>query len=388
MFLFLTIIAVCLGDIINVFGVKLSWIFAGFSVAAFIFEYVQKRYRLPNTSLHLKVVFGFFVFWLVYATIQLLIIDKNMNAFSFYRSLVISIFIVLMLILNAKSFDDVLFFNKALIFGYTVNLAIAVWELCTGTHVIDEAVRAGFVYGVFVNTNDLCTMLAFGIFALILNLLLTKKHIFLSIAAILFSVYIILYNESRASLLGILFLLLYWEFFEIALLLRKSSKKAFICYITAIIAVPLIGAMFILSRYSLIELVNMFGSDHTAQSDSLRAELTRKALEITKDSAFLGVGPGQSIQIIGVNIHNFFLEILAEYGLIILSGIIYIFVVVFAAYKTKLPSWISSFMMAFIPFFMFVSISSSSAARIKATWVILTLVLLAVVYGRKEAKDV
>jgi teichuronic acid biosynthesis protein TuaE len=386
-FLFLTVITVCLGDFIDIFGLKLSWIFAIFSIMTFIYEYIRKRYRIPQGVMNLKIIYGFFVFWLAYATVQLLIIDKNANALLFYRSLAIDIFLVLMLFLNTKSLDDVVFFNKALIIGYAANLMIVVWELCTGKPVGNEPVELGYVYSVFVNMNDLCTLVAFGVFALILNMLLTKKNILISIAAILFSVYIIIYDDARAPLLSLVLLLIFWGLFKIALLLRKKSRNLFIGYIAGMVAVPLIAAGILFSMYSITELVNMFSSDLYVTSDNIRVELARKAFEITKDSTFLGVGPGQSVQIIGVNVHNFFLEILSEYGIIILAGIVYLFVYIFTAFRTKLPNRVSSFLMAFIPFFAVVSISSSSSARIKATWVILTLVLLAVAYGGKEAKE-
>lgn len=382
LFLFLTVITVCLGEFTNIFGLKLSCIFAVCAFLAFLYENIRKRQFSLN--LNLKIICGFFIFWLVYATVQMLIIDKNANAFLFYRSLATNVFLVLMLILNIKSLEDVVFFNKALIIGYFINLLIAVWELCSGKQVINTPGAPGYVYGVFVNMNDLCTLFAFGVFALILDMLLTKKNSMLSVAAILFSVYVSILDEARAPLLGLMFLFVFWGLFKIALLLRRKSRKLFDGYLSVLAAVPVVALFIIFSHFSLDQLVNMFG----AKSDNIRVELTREALGIIKSSAFLGVGPGQSVEIIGVNIHNFFLEILAEYGLLILSGIIYLLVAIFTVFRTKLPDRFSSFLMAFIPFFAVVTISSSSSARIKATWVILTLVLLAVEYGGAEAENI
>ena len=385
--LFLTVVTTCLGDVLNIFGLKLSWMFAGLSVVAFIYEYFRKRYTFPLGTLNLKIVSGFFVVWLVYASVQMLIIDRNANALTFYRFLAVNIFLVLMLILNTKSLNDVVFFSKALIAGYFINLIIVIWELYTGKQAVNVPVEPGFVYGVFANVNDLCTVLAFGIFALLFNMLLTKKNMLISITAIIFSVYIIYIDDSRAPLLSLILLLFFWGVFEVSVLLYQKSRTAFICYMSVLVAVPVVAAIVILTKYHVDQLVSMLSSEATVASDSLRVELAEKALVMTKDSRFLGVGPGQSVEIIGVNIHNFFLEVLAEYGVLIFAGIVYLFVVIFTAYRTQLPRRVSSLLMAFVPFFAVASISSSSAAKIKATWVIITLLFLAVVYSRTKKEN-
>lgn len=394
MCLFLTIIAVCLGDIVEIFGLKLSWICAGLTVAAFAFEILSKRYRFSLNSLNLKIIFCFFIFWLAYATVQMFLIDRNANALLFYRFLLINIFLVLMLILNAKSVNDVVFFNKALIIGYLINFCVVLWELHTGNHIAGIEADPRYVYGVFANVNDLCTLIAYGIFAMILNLLLTKRNIFLTIgsvllcfAAVAFSFHIIILNESRAPLLSLLLLVLFWALFAVAVLLYRKNRIVFACYIAVVVAAPVVAAVVILSKYSITELISKYSNELYVMSDNLRVELAQKALAITSDSHFLGVGPGQSVQMIGVNVHNFFLEILSEYGIVIFAGIIYLLFVIFTAFRTKLPIWASSFLMAFIPFFAMVSISSSSCAKIKATWVILTLVALVVVYGGKYKEN-
>jgi hypothetical protein len=156
--LFLTIIATNLGEVINIFGLKFSWIFAGLTLTAFIYELFTKRITFSLNNTHLRIIAIFFIFWIFYATVQMVFIDRNASAYTFYKFLAGNIFIVLMMVLNTKSLDDILFFCKALIVGYLINLLIAIWEILTCIPVVDAEVTPGYAYGVFANMNDLCTV--------------------------------------------------------------------------------------------------------------------------------------------------------------------------------------------------------------------------------------
>ena len=83
----------------------------------------------------------------------------------------------------------------------------------------------------------------------------------------------------------------------------------------------------------------------------------------------LGIGPGQCLRRMG-NVHFVFLELLAEYGLAIILGVMLIVVTLVVwthpFYDTKINSLVMAFMVAFLP----TSMSSSSMTRITIMWIV------------------
>ncbi|MEG1821069.1 MAG: O-antigen ligase family protein, partial [Malacoplasma sp.] len=132
------------------------------------------------------------------------------------------------------------------------------------------------------------------------------------------------------------------------------------------------------SKTNLEQIILKLSGNGDVTSDLFRLSLTKKSFVLLLNSMFLGVGPGQSVALLGINVHNFFLEILSEYGIFIFLGLIIIFYSLLMAYKSRLFIRISSFIMAFVPTFIVIGVSSSGANRIRATWIIITLLYLLV----------
>ncbi len=385
--IFLTIVSSCLGEVINIFGIKISWIFA-FLTVVFFFIDNQKLFTFKTKKV--QIVFWFFLFWICYATVQLLFTNFNSNATTFYVILLINVFLVIMILLNAKSINDLVFFNKALILGLYINLIIAIWEILTGRHLVSLNAGLAFsdkAHGAFGNINDLSTFIAFGVFSVIMDLALTHKHILSSIIIIIVSFYTVTKTNSRAPLYGLIILAIFWLLFELMLIVYKQGKEYFNLLMFFMVSILVILSVMVFQRYNLEQLVLIISSSGNEKSDLLRLQLSKEAISIFNDSYFLGVGPGQSVTLLGINVHNFFLEILSEYGLIVI-GVIAIFVSTFKAYKTNLPHYTVALFMAFIPFFTMVSISSSGANRLRITWVLLIIIFLVVDFKNNTSSSI
>lgn len=384
--LFGLILATSLGETVSVLGVKTSWLMAIILIFFFIMDHFNKK--ITFLTYETKFYYYFFVFWLFYGTIQLAFVIDNSFAFPNYLSLVINIFIVTMLILNVENIKDLIFFNKALILGLIINLTIAFWEMFTGNHIITLSPNQlinhnSKVLGVFSNVNDLATFISMGIISVILNYSLSKNNGIFTIMIIIASVFVLIESGARAPLYGMLLYTISFVLFYLLLILYTRSKQVFYLLKYLIIFSGTLSVILIFSFISIEEFILMASSPGNQESDMFRLNLIKLALEGFVNSAFLGMGPGQSITLLGINVHNFFIEIMSEYGIIIISGIVIIFGYLLNAYKWGIPKMVALSILSFPPAFMLISISSSGANRIRAVWILITLMFIAISLHKK-----
>ncbi|TEB08215.1 hypothetical protein Psch_01770 [Pelotomaculum schinkii] len=389
--LFGLIVACCLGEVINIYGIKLSWIMALLTIVFFIGEHNSLKIKIPTYDI--KLFFYFFIIWGVYATVQTAFILKNDYAVSNYISLLVNLFTITMLTLNIQSKKDIIFLNKGLVLGLIINLLIAYWELFTGNHLVLLNERNMLYYsdkalGVFGNGNDLATFICFGIIAVLLQYAFTNKNKVPALIIITASMYIIIRIGARGALYGMIVYGLCFAFFCILIKLYSISKASFSIVLYLLCVVCVIIGFIVLSNYTLIDLVLMISSPGNESSDLFRLSLMGEALQLFFNSFFLGIGPGQSIVLLGTNVHNFFLEIMCEYGIIIISGILMIFIYLLRAYRWKLPKLLTLCILSFTPAFVLIGVSSSGANRIRTTWILITIMYLAISLYKKESANV
>jgi len=247
----------------------------------------------------------------------------------------------------------------------------------------------GIPVSVFGQADDFATIIALGIVSVIINMFLTKKHLLISYIIIFLSIFILIKTNARAPLYGFIVLLVFWLFFRLVLFLYKKNKHAFNIISFSIIIICLITAVLYFRKYTLTQMIGQLilltSKQGDQGSDFLRLQLIEKSISIFFNSHLTGVGPGQSVVLLGTNVHNFFLEILSEYGLNII-GVIAIFISIFKAYKAKLSPWLASLIMAFVPSFVMISISSSSTNKLRIVWIFLSLVFLLVNFNGNNAE--
>ncbi|WHY77376.1 hypothetical protein QNH20_25485 [Neobacillus sp. WH10] len=388
--LFCLIVASSLGEIINIYGIKLSWIMAILTMALFIVENFSNRIIISTYDI--KKYIYFFIFWFFYATLQMLFIFQNDYAISSYLTLVVNIFIVMMIALNIHSIEDLIFLNRGLILGLTINLFIAFWEITTGNHIISVSIENQLYnydkpYGVFGNINDFATFICLGIVSLILNYALTKTNKIFTVITIIAAVFVLLEIDARAPIYGMVLYGVSLVLFYILVKLYKIGKSTFKIVSFMLLFISILASTIIFANYSLEELVLLLSTPANVNSDLLRIRLIEGAVKGFINSAFLGVGPGQSILLLGINVHNFYLEIMCEYGIFIFGGIIMIFIYFLRVYRWKLPNLLTVCIMSFTPAFFVIGISSSGANRIRATWIMISFLYIAIsIYKKKQIK--
>ncbi|WP_409272366.1 O-antigen ligase family protein [Neobacillus sp. SCS-31] len=388
--LFFLVITSCLGEAFNIFGIKLSWIVAIITILFFIFENKNKKIRFSTCDIK-KYVY-FFIIWFGYATLQMPFILNNDYAISSYLSLIVNIFIVIILALNIHSIEDLVFINKGLIVALVIHLSIAIWEITTGNHIVDLSPEDFLFYyykpvSVFVNGNDLATFICFGIVSLLLNYAITKANRLITFTLIIISIMVLININARAPIYGMLIYVLCFISLYILFKIYKNNKLAFKVVTSMILSFFIISIITLLASFSSEELVFKISSAGNLESDILRLNLMKAAIEGFVNSNLLGMGPGQSINLLGINVHNFFLEIMAEYGLIIFGGILMIFIQLLKVFKQKLPEFLTLCIMSFPPAFALISIASSGAVRIRATWIIITLLYFVISLYEKKKEE-
>jgi teichuronic acid biosynthesis protein TuaE len=272
-----------------------------------------------------------FVFWTIYGTITLLwaIIPSE------------SIKEILYLILNFFAFFTVVFFaNKSLkpqesimkgwLLLFLLTFPIAIYELMFDIHLPtatqDEGMIMNYANNIFErsfasvtygNLNEYNLLLCY-MFPFILGFLLMEgsklKKLFIWVVVICLS-YVIIMNGSRGAVLSSLIGLFVFMFYYI-----KKNKSIWI------LIAAVFGVLFLAVIYSQ-EIFAVIIGRFTEQglSDDGRSEILTQGLLAFLGTGFFGLGAGNFIPTM-VNIyhielgaaHNLFLEIGAQYGLIIL----------------------------------------------------------------------
>lgn len=266
--------------------------------------------------------------------------------------------------------------------GTLLNICVGFWELKTGTHIMtlsDTYLRrfADRPLGFYANTNDLAVMLVFSLSALVIGYLSTKKSLFKSIFRCLMITSGCLIIISTGSMLSIgclvcmvIFPLLYYNY-------RAKNKSTYLWII----------AFFFLMLLVLI----LWGSDFSNFIATFDSSAYESRFEIWKGSwnsfastFYFGIGPGQN-SIVGVGaVHNLFLEIITEYGVVFGAGFILMYLCIFRNITKCKTSYMTSFAVALSLLFIPISICSSSMTKIFPIWPCIGLIL-AFVY--KDDKD-
>ena len=296
---------------------------------------------------------------------------------------VVSVFVM---IKHLKTKED---FKKAL-FGFEIGAAIQVligWiEMVTNTHPFVEG--GGKKFGrvpvaMLYNPNDFATFMLITIAVCLVLYLITEnaKLRAMHSALAINSLGLLVLTQSRANLIGVM------AFAVCATLLMKPSKlKKWVLIISVVVALAVIALLILKLNIELGE----------GNSDSVRIALIASGFVLLFKSFFLGVGTGQveywiahydlGLQLHGyTNIHNWWVEFLATYGIIlfVLYVLFYVSLIKFffkekqgqCATKTNISKIILCFLFGFI----FACMSSSSMISAEWFWVFFAFIIAYVV---------
>lgn len=191
--------------------------------------------------------------------------------------------------------------------------------------------KSGVLYGIAFNQNDLGLIL----FSLSLFFLWFSPHRLFSLAFLIFTSLVIIYNGSRLLILLLPFVFFWFFMFPTLKTAIKVLLLLVILFLTTVIIliyqsflnnIPL-SVLVDLLLDPIIRILTFDPYGFGRGSVFVRTDMTIYALQAFIDSAFIGIGPGNTVEMISTSrygfilegagtIHNFPLQVLTEVGII------------------------------------------------------------------------
>lgn len=313
--------------------------FAFFFVIKFTLQ--EEKFQINNSRLR---VYYFLVFWVIYSLLSI-IWAKSMKLVLIHTHYTTLFFITFFVFTQSfRGKKQLIFFYYFLIGIFFLYQIIAVWEVSTFQHLpTSRAASKGIIsfvpFGPFYNRNDMAAVLLMLNPFLLFRVHISKNIIFKTIG-VLSMIFLFIMYTLAGSRIAMLFLgmelLLYFIFFT-KLKIKLLSVIYFFIFIFLIkLATPVgfeVFNLFLKDQYSSIQTEN---ESFRTGSIKIRKALLYESVDLCLDSKLLGVGAGNySIEMKGGRVkrtnnvlspHNFLLELLSEYGLILFLIMIYILV--------------------------------------------------------------
>jgi teichuronic acid biosynthesis protein TuaE len=349
---------------------------------------------------HIKVKFYFLflVIWLLYAVLSLTWAVDKYAAIKETIFLFMAFSIIFFAVYFLSDIKHLVIFYYLWISIVVFLSFIGVWEIISGNHLgisvyAQTNIRAPTT--VFHNPNDYATYLALSL-PFILTFIRYRGRFLqrlLGILMLMVGLYLLMVTLSRANYLAVLMGAAFW----FLILPRKSKIKVVIAIglTFALLFAAFPGKFQDVSKTFLTQMGSLFGyeSSLTEQSSLIvRLNLFKNSLVFLKKSFGFGVGAGNSMYYLKnfqvydtrgiVNIHNWWLEVLTHYGLIIFLGYVAFYLSLllnlYKAYgkltNTSEKMICEALLIGLVSFF-FASMSSSSLVALRPQWMFFAFAL-------------
>ncbi|MCA0986856.1 O-antigen ligase family protein [Guptibacillus algicola] len=370
-------------------------------VVPMFFLYLYKKKDIIEwRQIPYKSIFIFMIAWILFAIASLiwaksLILGiKNL----FYLSTGISlVFIISFLFTKLKNY---LMFFYIWIVMLVLLLVLGFWNHLTQNHLSVSRINDLAKYmqsvptAVFGNENDYASYLSISLF-FVVSLIKYQKNWFvklLGVGVVLGSIYIIYVTSSRANYISILL------GFGVWLLLYGGKKLKTIIFTMSGVGVLLIGTLFYSRVIAVLDKIKseVFATNNGGSID-VRTNILKNVYAYFEESYGLGVGAGNAqyylknhaiypIDIFS-NVHNWWAEIMVNYGAIIISGYLALYIsvlyILFNISRKKYDdnvSMISEALTTSLLVFSLASISPSSVLTLNYHWMLFSFSIGFIVY--------
>ncbi len=347
----------------------------------------------------------FFIFWLCYSIFSIFWTTDIVEGFKELLYYYVHFSLFFLLIFWCQKANNPL---KAIIYGwctfFILTIPIALNEIINDYHLSssifksdltinlgnESIVQKKFAAVTFGNYNSYSLMLVFILPFIFSLLLFTRKVKYLILEFLLIGilVFLLLTNASRGAILCLLIVTMVFVYYY-----RKKTNKVK-THFNFLILLVAIGIGFYYSSELIQQLSYRFASGATFFEDLDRLKIYKKAWILFLNSNFLGTGIGsmvsslQSISYGGIlAIHNLFLEILMQFGLVIFA--MFMFFLIFIYKKTvKINSDIIKFIIYSTLFSIFpFSVIDSGYLLAPSFWVLMASLFI-IVTNKKVNKNI
>lgn len=350
-------------------------------------------YHSPLT----KLVFYFLLCWVLYATCSLLWApDRNLALHEImYLSIGLMIYVFLVsLSRNNRFFERNLY--SAWIWTLLFICVIAFWEIITASHLTGSYTEAMKKFpfdhwlqnspvATFDNPNHLAIYLCVSI-ALLYFFTLKKVYVVLNAALIVICSLLIFKVSARLGMLYVYFSTLFFlaiEFFtsENKSLLSRKIKTGLLVGLTMLVGIFALHPTKAVPK----------PADACNGSDVMRKDLIMNGLYFTKQSYLMGVGAGgfeanirdgHAKYFVGemTNPHCYFIEVLAQYGVLVTGFFavifMYVLLLVYRDFKEKKGRLEHARIILLLVCFGLMSNANSTFLPLPLNWFIFTLIII------------
>ncbi|MGX4668319.1 O-antigen ligase family protein [Cerasibacillus sp. JNUCC 74] len=315
----------------------------------------------------------FFYIWVIFATIQVIYQNRFLLSSNQYQSLILGILIIWLM--SKFVIEKTQLKRVYLIWGMYLLITIIIgwWEVLTGNHIRQTTAYPHLSVATvgFFNQNDYSFFLAISlpiVFFWIKGKIIYKCIGFFMLGSIFSFVFI---NGSRLILIIIIFIL---GLFLIQLF-KFRNIGLIIIFVLSISLLALFNMEAISATFDKLSTVN--SNDYSVNS---RKQLTEDGFRIFKENPLFGVGPGNLENHMpqkGDKVHNFWLEILVNYGILIFAGLVIFFANCLYVFKKTSNNLQRIVWPVFLSTIIFIpaSLSSSSVLHFEVLWLFFGLML-------------
>jgi teichuronic acid biosynthesis protein TuaE len=354
---------------------------------------LQKK-RLFQNHLLARRTYHYFGIMLLYGALAILWASNKSVAIKSETVYITSFLVLVTCIAYIRNNKDLNIVCKTFLLNVWVIGLLAIYESLTGEYIFYDGFKYFHMYNLvglkmpvlfFGNVNNMATFMAVALPICFIACESMKFKLTNKISIfILCSAVVVLVNSRAAFIAVLLFILLY-------LMYQFNIKKLFIYAIMGVVLIQLFGEIiFEADVWNIFETIN---------NEDIRLLVWKNTLLTASDSLFIGAGPGngylanlqQYYDTGGVlAIHNYFLEILSEFGLIgficFVAWFIKLLIELTRARRCVVSTEFNIYNMFFIFMLQYVilSVCASSLAEMYFMWLIWGMCIASLLINRDK----
>lgn len=340
-------------------------------------DLLEAYYSYKNLKREKQIILLFVALWVFVSLFQILWVGDLASWKLGIRSLLINLFICFEMCVLFQKDEDYHLVMKSVEISLVLSIAVGLCEIFTGIHFDSKAESVAFgsqIRSFLGNPNDYATWIILCLLGVTLYYANHKRK-YICLIEWIFGSFVIYHSGSRAGILSVaaavFFMVVGTILKAIKISKSNSAKKQKAIHILGIVSVVVGGGLFLIAE-DIVEIINSISRSST--SDVFRLSIIKDSLRVAFQYVLIGAGANQTTYYVGINPHNFLLEILSDYGILIAGIIIFILWKIFVRmFDTKKAATYEIACYTFIPTFLLISIASSSMARLRMTWVVLFL---------------
>lgn len=414
-FLYLTIIAGFIGTLFLTIKVGPIHLFPyrfllGFLWLVFTINLFLCQGRLNLSHIKVKLYLQFLALWFVYAFFSLAWAASKYDAIRNIIFLLMGFSIIFFIVYYLKDLNQLKVLYYLWLLAFVLLIPVGIWEVTTGNHLhisgLSVEVRPRFLFApstVFYNQNDYAAYITLSLSMVLAWIRYYPKLIGRALGIFVFiaGLWLLMLTFSRSCYIAVLTGLIFWFLF----LLRWKKKIKALAVTAFIFALVVIAfpnqTRDILAKIEIqaTSLLPIDLQNEDVGSLQVRLNLIKNALYFTAQSVGFGVGAGNveyymensKIYPVGgtTNVHNWWVEILANYGVFIFAGylIFYfsLFYHIWRAYHkvdNRTEKMLCEALLVGLVSFVMASISSSSIIAFRPQWIFIGFSLAFLNYCR------